>query len=695
MTHRTIDAKPTERKISEIKNLTLLLPFGLILFFLFVPTHLFSQNYNVYFGDLHEHSIHSWDANPGALSPAAAYAYAKHIAQIDFMAITDHTNGLSESNFQNVRAASQKYNHPDSQFVAIAGQELGSLGGTGYGHMNIFEPLTRADNSSDNDTRYNLSRAYQFLIDNQLPGQFNHPSTDNGNSNFQNFDYFEPVDLYMNTLEVINGRRSEDYERYYLLALENGWHVGAVGDQDNHAGRYGDNVSSAGDIYLTGVLVDSLTKPKVLDAIRKRRTYAFETSPATDRMFLTEFTADGRWLGDVFDNDDNQIDFKISARANANFISAQLYKNNLLIKTFTPNRNDFAWQVTDSASFGSVYYFLKLIQEDADVLWSSPIWVNSPGVYESPDDQAIPIAAIRENLQNGLPRHLGWTNITIRGVGTAGNQFGTSGPGYIQDETGGVAVFGSLFAERVIPGIDLEFEVTGVVSFFNGLTEIVPYSVTRIGRKDLSGIKQVTTNEIATNGENYEGQLIVVANATVVGNFPPGGSNANITMNDGSGPCTLRIDGDTNISGTQKPSGLVNVTGIVSQFDTSPPYNSGYQLLPRSLDDIELTTGIDQFEFAHQLTKFELHQNYPNPFNAETSIFYTVPNAGGLVSMSIFDMRGQLVKTLMRNEEVMPGEHRIVWDGKNDRGEKARTGIYLVQFNDRQLSLTRKMLLLQ
>lgn len=66
----------------------------------------------------------------------------------------------------------------------------------------------------------------------------------------------------MTGLEVINGTRSSNYERYYLLALQKGWRVGALGDQDNHGPNYGDLRSSDGDIYLTGVLADSLTKPK-------------------------------------------------------------------------------------------------------------------------------------------------------------------------------------------------------------------------------------------------------------------------------------------------------------------------------------------------------------------------------------------------------------------------------------------------
>ncbi|MFQ5631026.1 MAG: DUF5689 domain-containing protein [bacterium] len=652
-----------------------------------------AQTYNVYFGDLHQHSAFSWDADAGAKTPATAYAYAKHVAKIDFMAITDHTNGLSESNYQHVRTASEVYADPESLFVAIAGQELGSMGSSGYGHINIFEPRTRADNASDDGTRTNRLQAYQFLIDNDLLGQFNHPTTSGGNNNFNNLEYFQPVDVSINTLEVINGKRSADYEQFYLLALANGWHLGAVGDQDNHAGRYGDNVSRAGDIYLTGVLADSLTKPKILDAIKNHRTYAFETSPATDRMHLTEFTADSHWMGDVFDNDDNVVEFRIAAQAQTKFISAQLYKNNHLIKHFEPDANDFEWEVSDSASFGVVYYFLKLIQEDTDVLWSSPVWVNSSGQYQEPGIIITSIADLKENFANGLPRSIGQTNITIRGVATAGPQFGTDGPGYIQDGTGGISVFGSLFVGKVIPNFPLEFEVTGVVSFFNGLTEIIPHAVERSGVKAFPQPRQLSTGEIAQDGEKYEGQLVTVIGAQMQGIYPATGNNGNLTIDDGSGSCTLRIDKDTNIPGTVVPQGIVNITGIVGQFDTAAPYDTGYQILPRSTDDISLATGVNDETLVGAPKAFALHQNYPNPFNASTIIRFDLPQAAD-AKVTIFNILGQRVKDLA-SRKYTAGQHQIKWHGRDNASLAVASGIFLVRVDSGSRILTRKMLLVR
>lgn len=657
-----------------------------------IAPSLFSQTYKVYFGDLHQHSIHSWDARPGALKPADAFAYARNVADIDFMAISDHTNGLSASNYQDVRRATGPYENPDSQFVAIAGQELGSLGNGGYGHLNIFEPPGRADNASDTGTRFDLLQAYQYLIDNDLLGQFNHPTTDGGNSNFNSLELYEPVDSQINSLEVLNGLRSSTYEKFYLAALRKGWHVGAVGDQDNHAGAYGDQVSNAGDIYLTGVLAESLTKADVLAAIEARRTYAFQTSPPSDRMYLTEFTAEGHWMGETFDNADNVVEFKISAHAERRFVSVQLYKNGHLLERIEPNGFAFAWAPVDRASFGKAYYFLKLVQEDTDVLWSSPIWVRSPGEETEPEAGPTPIGDLRDNFPNGLPRFIGVTNVTIRGVATVGGEFGDRGPGYVQDSTGGIAVFGSNFVQNVVPGHPLEYEVTGVVSFFNGQTEFIPYSTRRLGLKSFPEPAQVQAVDILTNGEAFEGRVVQVVDAEIIGSFPPAGTNATLSLRDESGACALRIDGDTEIAGSTAPSGRVSVTGVVGQFDPEPPYTTGHQLLPRTLEDFEVATSVAGDGPMGPAT-FALDQNHPNPFNAGTTVRYQIPQTGR-VTLQVFNVRGQLVRVLV-DDNLQAGVYEAAWDGRDAAGRPMPSGVYVYRLTAGERRLVRKMVYLR
>lgn len=669
--------------------------FILFLLLMSLPGLVTAQTYQAYFGDMHSHSSLSWDARAGSKMPAQVYAYAKHIAQIDFLAISDHTNGLPQVNYEKIRVAAAAYNDSDSQFVAIAGQELGSLGSTGYGHMNIFEAPTIAGDGLDNDEiRYNLNMAYQFIINNRVSGQFNHPSTENGNSNFLNFNYDPAADPFMTSLEVINGTRSTNYERYYLLALQKGWHVGALGDQDNHGPNYGDLRSTDGDIYLTGVLADSLTKPKILAAIRAHRTYAFETNPANDRIYLDAFTADGRWMGEVFNDGEDRVTLRLAAHAspatNTRFRQAQIYRNGFLLAWKNLSAPAFDWIVEDTNSTGSHYYFAKLVQEDGDLLWTSPIWVNSPGAAPV-EPGLMTMRSLRQNFSDGVPQSFSWANVKVRGVATAGTHFGDEGPGYLQDSTGGVAIFGGDFSKAVAafigPPNAFEMEVIGGVTQFNGSLEITPYAVRRISVKPAVTSQLITTGQIAVISESLEGLLVKIVGANIVsGNFPPTGASGNLIIDDGSGRCTLRIDSDTDIDGQPTPTGKIDLIGIVNQFDSTVPYTDGYQLLPRRMADISPRTGVnnDNGEVPRQ---FQLSQNHPNPFFAAgaTEIRFALPSAAE-VRLEIFNLLGARVALLVDNK-FLAGEHRVRWNGGAENGKTVAGGIYFY----RVLAETKKL----
>lgn len=654
----------------------------------------FPQPFKIVFGDLHEHTKLSWDAKSGALSPRDAFIHGRNVAKLDFMAITDHANDLNNGKplegWQMILDAAQAMTVPD--FVALGSQEVGLVFARGgYGHLIIHNSPDLADNS---DLRLDLNSIYNFIIQRNALAHFAHPGIEgDASTKFNNFEYVPQVDPFMYGLEVLSGFNSFQYEKYYLIALNKGWHVGAVTGQDNHAGFYGDRFDSRGNINLTGVLVDTLDRSNLLEALQKHRTFAFQTSPFNDRMFLTKFTADGHWMGEIFQNDDNIVEFKISAHAQMKFVSAQLYKNGILFKTHEPDSPDFTWTPVDSSSFGAVYYFVKLVQEDTDMLWSSPIWVNSPGEAMPSEPPVVSIAQLRENFANGIPRRMGWTNITIRGVATVGREFGERGPGFLQDDTGGIAVFGSQFTEQVIPGFALEMEVTGAVSFFNGQTEFIPYSVKRLRSSSFPQPEQASTGQIAQEGESLEGKLVRVTGANISGSFPPTGANANLTINDGTGPCTLRIDKDTNIPGNPTPSGKVNITGVVGQFDSEPPYDSGYQLLPRSMADIEIVTHVEKSPSPGLPERFILGQNYPNPFNPETNIPFKLPRKSQ-VKLVIIDTRGQIIKTLV-NKTMEAGEYQILWDSKDDTGKSVASGVYLYRLTAGSFTMVKKMVVLR
>jgi len=97
---------------------------------------------------------------------------------------------------------------------------------------------------------------------------------------------------------------------------------------------------------------------------------------------------------------------------------------------------------------------------------------------------------------------------------------------------------------------------------------------------------------------------------------------------------------------------------------------------------------------------FELGQNYPNPFNPLTTIPF---RAGSLehgarspvrTTLIIYNILGQKVKTLV-DEERLPGNYQIVWDGKDEKRNEVSSGIYFYQLKAGNYKETKKMSLLR
>jgi len=85
--------------------------------------------------------------------------------------------------------------------------------------------------------------------------------------------------------------------------------------------------------------------------------------------------------------------------------------------------------------------------------------------------------------------------------------------------------------------------------------------------------------------------------------------------------------------------------------------------------------------------------NYPNPFNPETTIRFYVQQSGN-VELSIYNVRGQKVKTLT-NEEMAAGEQKIVWQGTDNKGYHVSSGIYFVRLRSEAGVAVKKIMLMK
>ena len=92
-------------------------------------------------------------------------------------------------------------------------------------------------------------------------------------------------------------------------------------------------------------------------------------------------------------------------------------------------------------------------------------------------------------------------------------------------------------------------------------------------------------------------------------------------------------------------------------------------------------------------SEFKLNQNYPNPFNPSTKISYELAS-DGFVKLSIFDMNGRKVKTLIENTQVS-GKRSVTWNATDNNDQPVSAGLYLYKIQKKGIIKTRKMMLIK
>ncbi len=88
-----------------------------------------------------------------------------------------------------------------------------------------------------------------------------------------------------------------------------------------------------------------------------------------------------------------------------------------------------------------------------------------------------------------------------------------------------------------------------------------------------------------------------------------------------------------------------------------------------------------------------LRQNTPNPFNPTTTIAFDLARRGHVV-LRVYDVSGRVVRTLVDGVQDA-GTHRATWDGRDDRGARVASGVYLYRLQAGSVTRTRKMVMMK
>jgi hypothetical protein len=104
-------------------------------------------------------------------------------------------------------------------------------------------------------------------------------------------------------------------------------------------------------------------------------------------------------------------------------------------------------------------------------------------------------------------------------------------------------------------------------------------------------------------------------------------------------------------------------------------------------------TAVERLENRELPLSFSLSRNYPNPFNGTTSIQYLV-GVPAHVKIAIYDLNGRKIRNLV-DEQQRPGTYRTQWDGLNESGQPASSGIYVCEMVAGSMKVTRQQVLLK
>ena len=114
--------------------------------------------------------------------------------------------------------------------------------------------------------------------------------------------------------------------------------------------------------------------------------------------------------------------------------------------------------------------------------------------------------------------------------------------------------------------------------------------------------------------------------------------------------------------------------------------------------DIPVTMHITSFGVGDSpaVLSNKLNPNFPNPFNPdkiETTISFSLKEKGD-VKLSVYNIKGQLVATLV-DEKMDPGaDYKIIWDGKSGN-KKLASGIYFYKLETRNKTFIKKMIMMR
>jgi len=356
-----------------------------------VATAIAGGEERIFWGDLHVHTALS----DGLGTPEECYRYARDESGLDFCALTDHAQYLTDEDWARIQDAAGKFNVPGA-FVTLLGYEVShndsSLGERWMGDKNIYfagdsAPILRErewDADAYNDIvpfmeKWKAAGAMMILHQHAYrSGAFYDP------------DFVRLVEIYscwgisekMNDLRPLFPARdhfgrcvSVPHLDYVQDLLAKGWLLGFVGSSDDHGAHPGNtrwlryrNGYWGG---LAAVLAKELTRESIWQSLWNRRCYA-----TTGARIVLDFRADGHPMGSALARAEHpMITMAIDVHGTADLGSVTLVGDNTDICTWTSEGSTLSAVYAETPGRLCSGYYVRVVQADGEMAWSSPIFL--------------------------------------------------------------------------------------------------------------------------------------------------------------------------------------------------------------------------------------------------------------------------------------------------------------------------------
>lgn len=294
----------------------------------------------------------------------------------------------------------------ENRFGALLGMQwVGEVGDEGvrqFLYSKDNKPILRANDGKSNS----LKKIYKTHTPKDLLSIISYPM---GKSTLYRFEQAAPeferlVEIYNawgssectakeGNLRPIQGGRSgisETREGSVRQALNQGFRLGFVAGGFDDRGPYETCYESDQTQYsagLTAILAKEHTRSSLFEALQARSCYA-----TTGAKIVVGFTIAGQGMGSELDTKSRPgLEFNRYmtgyALGTGPLSEIQIFRNGTLFKTLQPQKERIEFALDDAeplsqialesptTEFPFVYYYLRILQEDGQIAWSSPIWV--------------------------------------------------------------------------------------------------------------------------------------------------------------------------------------------------------------------------------------------------------------------------------------------------------------------------------